>query len=84
MEIYVVTVEYVSEFERVENEIIPFKNKEDAQKYYKTELQKVKKDLAQVLEDWEIEEDENAFSAYPDGRYSEDHFDMEIRELKLH
>lgn len=84
MEIYVVIVEYVSDLERVENEITPFKNKEDAQKYYKTELQKVKKDFAQTFKDWEIEEDENAFSAYPDGRYLEDHFDMEIRELKLH
>lgn len=84
MEIYVVIVEYVSDLERVENEITPFKNKEDAQKYYKTELQKVKKDFAQTFKNWEIEEDENAFSAYPDGRYLEDHFDMEIRELKLH
>lgn len=84
MEIYVVIVEYVSDLERVENEITPFKNKEDAQKYYKTELQKVKKDFAQTFKDWEIEEDENTFSAYPDGRYLEDHFDMEIRELKLH
>lgn len=84
MEIYVVIVDYVSDLERVENEITPFKNKEDAQKYYKTELQKVKKDFAQTFKDWEIEEDENAFSAYPDGRYLEDHFDMEIRELKLH
>jgi len=84
MEIYVVKVEYVSDMERVENEITPFRDKKDAQKYYKTELQRAKKDFAQVFEDWEIEEDENSFSAYPDGRYMEDHFDMEIRELELH
>lgn len=82
--IYIVQLENVNDLERLDNGITAFENEDDAKKFYKETLDAIKKDNAKVFEDWEIEEDETSFSAYPDGRYLEDHFDMEIRELELH
>lgn len=82
--IYIVQLENVNDLERLDNGITAFKNEDDARKFYKETLDTIKKDNAEVLEDWEIEEDENSFSAYPDGRYLEDHFDLYLQEITLH
>ena len=81
--IYIVQLENVNDLERIDNGITAFKNEDDAKKFYKETLDTIKKDNAEVFEDWEIEEDENSFSAYPDGRYLEDHFDLFLQEITL-
>lgn len=82
--IYIVQLENVNDMERLDNGITAFENEDDAKKFFKETLDTIKKDNAEVFEDWEIEEDENSFSAYPDGRYLEDHFDLYLQEITLH
>ena len=82
--IYIVQLENVNDMERLDNGITAFKNEDDARKFYKKTLDTIKKDNAEVLKNWEIEEDENSFSAYPDGRYLEDHCDLYLQEITLH
>ena len=82
--IYIVQLENVNDMERLDNGITAFENEDDAKKFYKETLDTIKKDNAKVLDDWEIEEDENSFSAYIDGRYAEDHIDLYLQEITLH
>lgn len=82
--IYIVQLENVNDMERLDNGITAFKNEDDAKKFYKETLDAIKKDNAEVFEDWEIEEDENSFSAYPEGMYLDNHFDLYLQEITLH
>ena len=59
--IYIVQLENVNDLERIDNGITAFKNEDDAKKFYKETLDTIKKDNAEVLKNWEIEEDENSF-----------------------
>jgi hypothetical protein len=82
--IYIIQLENVNDMERLDNGITAFENEDDAKKFYKETLDTIKKDNAEVLEDWEIEEDENSFSAYPDGMYLDNHIDLYLQEITLH
>lgn len=80
--VYVVLMEHVSDFERVDFELKIFKEKESAKDYFKAFVGKIKEDY-DIL-DFVIEEDENSFSAYEDGRYIENHIDIELIEKEIH
>ena len=82
--IYIIEIENVNDFECLDNGITAFEKEDDAKKFYKETLDTIKKDNAEVLENWEIEEDENSFSAYPEGKYLKDHFDLYLQKITLH
>jgi hypothetical protein len=81
---YVVLMEHISGFERIYFELEIFKEKEkvSAKDYFNDLVKKVKDDY--VILDFVIEEEENIFSAYEDGRYIENHIDVELIEKEIH
>ena len=83
MKIYIVELENVNDFERLDSGITAFENEDDAKKCYKETLDTIKKDNADVFENWVIEEDENSFTAYSEGSWARDHFELNLREITL-
>ena len=83
MKIYIVALENVNDFERLDNGITAFENEDDARKFYKETLDTIKKDNADVLENWIVEEDEDSFTAYSDGSWAKDHFELYLQEITL-
>ena len=83
MKIYIVELENVNDMERLDDGIIAFRNEDDARKFYKETLDTIKKDNADVLENWIIEEDEHSFIAYSKDNWAIDHFELYLREITL-
>ena len=83
MKIYIVELENVNDMERLDDGITAFEKEDDAKKFYKETLDTIKKDNADVFENWVIEEDENSFTAYPEGSWARDHFELNLREITL-
>lgn len=83
MKIYIVELENVNDFERLDDGITAFEKEDDAKKFYKETLDTIKKDNADVLENWIIEEDENSFTAYSENSWARNHFELYLREITL-
>ena len=75
--VFVLTFSDVADFENYPKSPSVFEKKEDAlsaMKSYKEDF------LKDIDNGWVIEEDEMSFSAYIDGRYAENHYDITIYE----
>ena len=75
--VFVLTFSDVADFENYPKSPSVFEKKEDAlsaMKSYKEDF------LKDIDNGWVVEEDEMSFSAYIDGRYAENHFDIIIYE----
>ena len=75
--VFVLTFSDVADFENYPKSPSVFEKKEDAlsaMKSYKEDF------LKDIDNGWVVEEDEMSFSAYIDGRYAENHYDIIIYE----
>ena len=75
--VFVLTFSDVADFENYPKSPSVFEKKEDAlsaMKSYKEDF------LKDIDNGWVVEEDETSFSAYIDGRYAENHYDITIYE----
>ena len=75
--VFVLTFSDVADFENYPKSPSVFEKKEDAlsaMKSYKEDF------LKDIDNGWVVEEDEMSFSAYIDGRYAENHYDITIYE----
>lgn len=75
--VFVLTFSDVADFENYPKAPFVFEKKEDAlsaMKSYKEDF------LKDIDNGWVVEEDEMSFSAYIDGRYAENHYDITIYE----
>lgn len=78
--VFVLTISDVADFESFPKDPSVFEKKEDAlsaMKSYKEDF------LKDIDSDWVVEEDEMCFSAYIDGRYAENHYDITIYECRV-
>ena len=75
--VFVLTISDVADFESFPKDPSVFEKKEDAlsaMKSYKEDF------LKDIDSEWVVEEGEMCFSAYIDGRYAENHYDITIYE----
>ena len=75
--VFALTFSDVADFENYPKSPSVFEKKEDAlsaMKSYKEDF------LKDIDNGWVVEEDEMSFSAYIDGRYAENHYDITIYE----
>ena len=78
--VFVLTFSDVVDFENYPKSPSVFEKKEDAlsaMKSYKEDF------LKDIDNGWVVEEDEMSFSAYIDGRYAENHYDITIYECRV-
>lgn len=78
--VFVLTFSDVADFENYPKSPSVFEKKEDAlsaMKSYKEDF------LKDIDNGWVVEEDEMSFSAYIDGRYAENHYDITIYECRV-
>ena len=78
--VFVLTFSDVADFENYPKSPSVFEKKEDAlsaMKSYKEDF------LKDIDNGWVVEEDEMSFSAYIDGRYPENHYDITIYECRV-
>ena len=78
--VFVLTISVVADFENFPQSPSVFEKKEDAlsaMKSYKEAF------LKGIDSDWVVEEGEMCFSAYIDGRYAENHYDITIYECRV-
>ena len=75
--VFVLTFSDVADFENYPKSPSVFEKKEDALSAMKSDKEDFLKDIDNG---WVVEEDEMSFSAYIDGRYAENHFDIIIYE----
>ena len=78
--VFVLTISDVADFENFPQSPSVFEKKEDAlsaMKSYKEDF------LKGIDSDWAVEEGEMCFSAYIDGRYAENHYDITIYECRV-
>ena len=78
--VFVLTFSDVADFENYPKSPSVFEKKEDAlsaMKSYKEDF------LKDIDNGWVVEEEEMSFSAYIDGRYAENHYDITIYECRV-
>ena len=83
--VFVLTFSDVADFENYPKAPFVFEKKEDALSAMKSDKEDFLKetDVKNDTKDgdgWVVEEDEMSFSAYIDGRYTENHYDITIYE----
>ena len=75
--VFVLTFSDVADFENYPKAPFVFEKKEDAL----SAMKPYKEDFLKGIDNgWVVEEDEMSFSAYIDGRYAENHYDITIYE----
>lgn len=86
--VFVLTFSDVADFENYPQSPSVFEKKEDALSAMKSHKEDFLKetDVENDTKDgdrWVVEEDEMSFSAYIDGRYPENHYDITIYECRV-
>lgn len=80
--IYLVQCEEVDNLEKVMEVEKAFKEKEDAQKFFNQLVNEIKED--NNFDEWEVDEYEGEWCAYPDGEYLDRHFLVTWKAIPLH
>lgn len=81
MKIYIVRVDDVADYATLHHDLEAFYKKEDAKKRYDEILNDAKSE--DWLDGWEVEETEDSFSAWPDGEWGTDHYEITIEEVDV-
>lgn len=81
--IYLVQFEEVENLEKICEKVEAFEKEKDAQTYFQSVVESLKEDYENKLEDWEVDESNNEFCAYPDGEYLDFHLLLTLKELNL-
>lgn len=81
MKIYIVRIDDVADYETLHHDLEAFYKKDDAKKRFDEILADAKSE--DWLDDWETEETEDSFSAWPNGEWGTDHYEITIEEVEV-
>ena len=80
--IYLIQYEEIIDCE-TSNDVQAFENKKDAQKEFNKLKKQINKDYDFENLEWDVEESDDEFCAYPDGEYLDSHILLTLKELDL-
>ena len=81
MNVFVLTISDVCDFERFSHEPKAFSKVEDAQSEMKSLAEQFESEC--VTEGWVIEKDDMSYLAYEDGRMAENHYEVVINCIEV-
>ena len=82
--VYVIVISDVYDMTENSHSPIVFKNREDAIRRFNDIVEAFESEYAYDIEDgWEIEKNETSYSAWEEGRYVENHYDVTVYELEV-
>lgn len=81
MKLYVITIDEVFRFETFNHEPIAFLDKKKARDKFEDMREDARRIFAE--DEWETSEGENFYETYPDGRWSESHYGVYLKEIDV-
>jgi hypothetical protein len=81
--VYLVQFEELEDMEKICDSIKAFEKEEDAKAYFNDAVESLKENPNYDLSEWEVDESDNEFCAYPDGEYLDSHLLVTIKAIPL-